>query len=159
MKKSLVIGLLAALLGLGLAQTELAATADMGGIPEGVEEAVWQEAAGSAEIVAEADGEYTVALQASGLIPDGLYTTWYIIPGVAGTAAGQEVGPAGALPNEFRADADGQASFEFSVPSDNEYQDLVVAYHSDDMSHGEEPGAMGEVTFGQLAAAFPNPAE
>ena len=146
-------------LGLVFAQDTggaLSVTTDSG-TPEGYTEAQWQEASGAATITSQSAEAYTVQLEANGLVPDGLYTTWYVIPGVAGTAAGQEVGPAGSLPNEFRADAQGNATFEFSVPTDNDYRDLVVAYHADDMTHGDAPGAMGEVTFAQLMMGFPGP--
>ena len=138
------------------ASAELSATTDSG-TPEAFTEAQWQEAGGAASVSAQSAEEYTVRLEASGLVPDGLYTTWYVIPGLAGTSAGQEVGPAGSLPNEFRADAQGNATFEFSVPSSNDYRDLVVAYHADDMTHGDAPGAMGEVTFAHLMTGFPKP--
>ncbi len=138
------------------ASAELSATTDSG-TPEAYTEERWQEASGTASVASQSEGEYTVRLEASGLVPDGLYTTWYVIPGIAGTSAGQEVGPAGGVPNEFRADAQGNATFEFAVPAENDYRDLVVAYHADDMTHGEMPGAMGEVTFAHLMTAFPTP--
>ena len=165
MQKIMVL-LVAATLSLGFAQdtggmsdtasAELSATTDSG-TPEAYTEARWQEASGTASVTSQSEGEYTVRVEASGLVPDGLYTTWYVIPGLAGTAAGQEVGPAGGVPNEFRADDQGNATFEFAVPAGNDYRDLVVAYHADDMTHGEMPGAMGEVTFAHLMTAFPAP--
>lgn len=136
--------------------SELSAVADSG-VPEAFTEDRWQQASGAATIIAQSAEQYTVRLEAKGLVPDGLYTTWYVIPGVAGSAVGQEVGPAGALPNEFRADADGNAMFELAVPVDNGYRDLIVAYHADDMTHGEMPGEMGAVTFSHLMADFPAP--
>ncbi len=139
----------------GAASTsELSAVVDSG-VPEAFTEDRWQQASGAATIVAQSAEQYTVRLEAKGLVPDGLYTTWYVIPGVAGSAIGQEVKPAGGLPNEFRADADGNAVFELEVPVDNDYRDLVVAYHADDMTHGEVPGEMGGVTFAHLMADFP----
>ena len=164
--QKIVVLLVLAMLGLSFAQdtggmsdmasAELAATTDSG-TPEAYTEARWLEASGTASVTSQSEGEYTVRLEASGLVPDGLYTTWYVIPGIAGTSAGQEVGPAGGVPNEFRADAEGSATFEFIVPAGNDYQNLVVAYHADDMTHGEMPGAMGEVTFAHLMTAFPAP--
>ena len=162
--KNIIVLLVTAVLSLSFAQdtggapasTELSATTDSG-TPEAYTEERWQEAGGTASVTSQSEGEYTVQLEASGLVPDGLYTTWYVIPGIAGTSAGQEVGPAGSLPNEFRADAEGNAAFEFTVPAENDYRDLVVAYHADDMTHGEMPGEMGEVTFAHLMTAFPAP--
>ena len=149
-------------LGLAFAQdaggagAELSVTTDSG-TPAAYTEAQWQKAGGTVTVTSQSPETYTVQLGASGLVPDGLYTTWYVIPGVAGTAVGQKVGAAGGLPNEFRADAEGNATFEFSVPTGNDYRDLVVAYHADDVTHGDAPGAMGEVTFVQLMADFPEP--
>ena len=139
-----------------MSTAELSATTN-NGVPEAFTEDRWQEASGTATITSQSAEQYTLRLEASGLVPEGLYTTWYVNPGIAGSPVGREVGPAGDLPNDFRADAEGNATFELTVPADNDYQNLVVAYHADDMTHGDSPGETGEVTFGHLMTSFPAP--
>jgi hypothetical protein len=69
------------------------------------------------------------------------------------------MGPGGGVPdNEFRADSDGNAETTFRVPAANDYQRMVIAYHADDQTHGDEPGEMGEITFEHLSGAWPGPA-
>lgn len=53
------------------------------------------------------------------------------------------------------ASANGNAVVTFTIPADSDYQTLHVAYHADNKTHGNEPGKMGEETFGQLATDFP----
>jgi len=132
---------------------ELEAIADEG-VPQGFEENYWLNAQGEARATAEND-EHVIGFEGSKLVPDGLYTIWWVNPGDDET----EMGPAGGVPNnEFRADADGTAEVTFRVSADNDYQRLVVAYHADNQTHGEEPGEMGEITFAHLSGPWPDPA-
>lgn len=131
---------------------ELTSSADEG-IPPGFQEEYWLEARGEARATEE-DDEHVVEFEASNLVPDGLYTVWWVDPGDE-----TEMGPGGGLPdNEFRPDDDGNAEVTLRVPADNDYQRMVVAYHADNQTHGDEPGEMGEVTFTHLAGAWPGPA-
>lgn len=124
------------------------------GLPEGYTEATWLNATADSQVSAAEDDMYEVTLELTGLVPEGLYTVW----AVTERLVGMNVEPAGGLPgNEFSADADGNATHTMAVPADNGYDRLVVAYHADDMTHGDNPGAMGEVTFSHVAGPFPNP--
>ncbi|ESR24630.1 hypothetical protein [Lutibaculum baratangense] len=112
------------------------------------------EATGTASAAASSD-QHEVTLEATGLVPGGLYTIWWVNSGTFG----MDMGPAGGTPaNEFRAGDDGGAETTITVPADNDYQMFVVAYHADDRTHGDMPGEMGEVTFEQLMGPWPGPA-
>ena len=117
------------------------------GIPEGLTEQEWLAATGAISISEMDSDNYTVTVEANNLVPDGLYTLWWVNKKLVG----MDMGPAGGSPNnEFRADSDGNATTAISVPTNNNYQTLVVAYHADARTHGEMPGEMGQVTFGHL---------
>lgn len=132
---------------------ELSATNDKG-LPADHTSEQWMEARG--EVRAVADGAmHEITFEGSNLIADGLYTFWWVNPGLIG----MDMGPAGGAPdNEFRADSDGNAEVTFEVSAQNDYQRIVVVYHADDETHGEEPGEMGKVSFEHLAGAWPGPA-
>lgn len=124
------------------------------GLPEGHSSEQWGKAQGQASATAEGD-EHVVELQASNLVQDGLYTVWWVNPGVVG----MDMGPGGGVPaNEFRADGEGDAQATLRVPADNDYEMIVVVYHADDQTHGEGPGEMGETTFEHLSGPWPGPA-
>lgn len=66
------------------------------------------------------------------------------------------MGPGGGVSNnDFRADRDGKAEVTIRIPADSGYQRMVVVYHADDATHGEDPGAMGEITFEHLTGPWP----
>jgi hypothetical protein len=122
------------------------------GTPRGMTEEDWMTAEGEVSVSEVNPDSYTVTLEASNLVPNGLYTLWWVNQQLVGMA----MGPAGGLPdNEFRADSDGNVTTTITVPADNNYQMLVAAYHADDQTHGEMPGKMGEITFGHLMGDFP----
>jgi hypothetical protein len=122
------------------------------GTPQGITKEEWMTAQGKVSVSEVNPDSYTVTLEASNLVPNGLYTLWWVNQKLVG----MEMGPAGGLPdNEFRADSKGNATTTITVPADNDYQMLVVAYHADDQTHGEMPGKMGEITFGHLMGDFP----
>lgn len=94
---------------------------------------------------------YQVTVKAQGLVPNGLYTFWWVNKKIVG----MDMGPAGGVQNNFfRADSNGNATKTITVSANN-YQMLVVAYHADNQTHGEMPGEMGKVTFSHLAGNFP----
>ena len=125
--------------------SDLTASADEG-LPDGHSEEAWLAAEASTKATADGDG-HVVTLEAINLVADGLYTVWWVNPGIIGMS----MGPGGGVPgNEFLADGDGSAEVTFRVPADNDYQQMVVAYHADNETHGEEPGEMGETTFKHL---------
>jgi len=59
--------------------SELTATADKG-VPGGFNEEYWLEASGEARAT-EVDSEHVVEVEASNLVPDGLYTFWWVNSG------------------------------------------------------------------------------
>ncbi len=155
-----IAAILALTLGLGAAadvaaefETRLAST-DTSGVPAPHSAEAWLGAEGIARTVAAGD-EHAVTLKVAGLVPEGLYTFWWVTPGILRTA----MGPGGGAPsNNSRADAGGAAEVTIRVPADNDYAIVVVAYHADDALHGESPGQMGAVTFQHLVGPWPGPA-
>ncbi len=134
----------------------LAATA-MDGAPEGQDEEAWLEAAAIAWFDMGSEGTDTVSVLAVNLVPEGLYTMWWVNDMM--DPAAMSLGPVGGTPNnEFTADEDGSALVSIEVASDNDYQAFVIAYHADGTTYGEMPGEMGVVTFSHLMGAFPGPA-
>jgi hypothetical protein len=122
------------------------------GTPQGINKDQWLKAKAQISSTAPSGGNYRVTVNASGLVPNGLYTLWW----VNRKAIGMDMGPAGAVPsNEFKADANGNGSVTITVPTNNNYQILAVAFHADKKTHGQMPGKMGEVTFTQLMGSFP----
>lgn len=160
-RNSLLAAIPVSALGLALASTSVQAadfTASLAasestGIPESSISEEWMRGEGDA--TATLDGEeHVVEFEASGLVADGLYTIWWVNPGLVG----MEMGPGGsASENQFRTDSDGSAQTTFRVPEANDYQRMVVAFHADDETHGEEPGEMGEITFEHLSGPWPGP--
>jgi len=125
---------------------------DMDGVPEGIGSR-WYAARGFATMDMGSDGTDAVAVDLQGLVPNGLYTFWWV-----NTEPSMSMGAAGGLPdNEFSADEKGSARVTITVPSDNNYQTLVVAYHADGQTHGDNPGRAGSETFSHLIGAFPGP--
>jgi hypothetical protein len=157
----LALGLTASLglLSTGVAAEDLPHTtlagADGSGVPAGFTAEQWTAAQGEARVVARENGQDVIEFEASGLVPEGLYTFWWVNRGLIG----MDMGPGGGVPeNEFTADAEGNAATTIRAPSDNDYQMMVVAYHADDQTHGESPGEMGTETFEHLRGPWPGPA-
>lgn len=154
----LALGMSAGLWSAGLAaetmpRSSLTATNDSG-VPPGVS-SQWMGAQGEAKVTAREGGQDVVELKASNLVPNGLYTFWWVNK----RAVGMDMGPGGgASGNEFRADDTGDATAEIKVPSENNYQTMIVAYHADDRTHGESPGDIGKTTFNHLMGPWPGPA-
>lgn len=124
------------------------------GTPQGLTKEQWLDAKGEVSASPVKANNYTVTLKASNLVPNGLYTLWWVNKKIVG----MDMGPAGGLPsNEFRADSKGNATANITVPANNNYQMLVAAYHADNQTHGQMPGEMGKVTFGHLMGKFPKP--
>lgn len=133
------------------AASELEATTDTG-VPEGFTEQKWTQASGTARVVERENGEDVIRLEAEGLVPDGIYTVWWVNPRIIG----MDMGPGGGLPqNTFTADHEGKAEARLTVSSDNDYQMMVIAYHADHRLHGEKPGEMGEETFEHIKGDWP----
>lgn len=136
-----------------LPNSELAA-ADMSGTPDGIDADTWMDASGTASVTDRQNGSDVIELTAEGLVPDGIYTIWWVNE----ATFGMDMGPGGGLPaNTFTADHEGNAHARLTVDSDNDYQMMVVAYHADHRTHGDMPGEMGDVTFEHLMGAWPGP--
>jgi hypothetical protein len=128
--------------------------ADKSGTPEGIAKEEWMKASGEARVVSRENNQDMIEIEAEGLVPGGLYTTWWVTPSMLG----MDMGPGGGTPaNEFRADDQGNVKTTLNVPSENTYGMMVIAYHADDQTHGEKPGEMGKQTFEQLMGAWPGP--
>lgn len=139
--------------GEGLWESSLKATEDSGQ-PSGIS-TDWMAAQGEAKVVARQGEQDVVELEARNLVPNGLYTVWWVNKGTLG----MDMGPGGGSPdNEFRADANGNATVKIEVPSNSNYQMMVVAYHADNQTHGKSPGEMGKTTFNHLIGPWPGPA-
>ena len=122
------------------------------GVPEGFTEDQWLDAQATASLVETSSGTDTVELETRGLVPNGVYTIWWVGQGTDDSAMGPG---GGAAANEFTADASGNAETTLTVPSGSGYQKMVVAYHADGQTHGETPGEMGKQTFVHLAGPWP----
>jgi len=135
------------------ASTGLNATAGSG-TPEGFTEQQWMNANANVTVTDVSADSYTVKIEASDLVPNGLYTVWWIEDQLIGKA----MGPAGGIPNnELRADSEGNATTTITVPAGNNYDMMGIAYHADNQTHGDKPGKMGETTFRHLMGQFVKP--
>lgn len=132
-------------------EVTLSAVAESG-VPEGFTEDQWMEAEATASVVETRNGTDTVELEASGMVPNGVYTIWWVGHGTDNSA----MGPGGGVPaNELTADASGNAKTTLTVESGSGYRQMVVAYHADGQTHGETPGEMGKQTFAHLMGPWP----
>lgn len=121
------------------------------GIPAGVEADAWQDATVIA-VATQTEAGVEVTVFAADLVPGGLYTTW----AVNDALIGMQVAPAGGTPeNEFRANEEGFGVNTILIAADEIPDALAIAYHSDDMTYGDNPGPMGEVTFTHAMGGFP----
>ncbi len=100
------------------------------------------------------DGQGTMRLEFSGLVPNGVYTMWHAFMALPPTEpfSGTLDLPLGARDGSesvFTADADGNAVFEHSFAPCLEMSDvwttsmLAINYHSDGKTYGGLPGAFG----------------
>ncbi|PSO47445.1 MAG: hypothetical protein BRC33_12680 [Cyanobacteria bacterium SW_9_44_58] len=135
------------------ALTQLSATAKSG-TPQSFTEQQWKNAKANVAITDVNNDTYTVQVEASGLVPNELYTVWWIKDQLIGKA----MGPAGGVENNaFRADSEGNATITVQVPANNDYDMMGVAYHADDQTHGDKPGKIGETAFRHLMGKFVKP--
>jgi DUF971 family protein len=135
------------------ASTQLNPTAGSG-TPQGFTQQEWMNAAANVTVTDVSADTYTVKIEANDLVPNGLYTVWWIEDQLIGKA----MGPAGGVPdNEVRADNNGNVSTTITVPANNEYDMMGMAYHADNQTHGQKPGKMGETTFRHLMGKFVKP--
>lgn len=131
------------------------ATVDMDGVPDGIDAETWGAAIVEAYAVEGMDGLTTVGVLAEGLVPEGVYTLWWVndMMDMDSMSMGPAAGPEGV----FVADEEGFGYFAFQVESDNDYQTLILAYHADGQTYGDNPGEMGVITFSHAMGGFPGP--
>jgi len=126
----------------------------MSGIPNGFNEQQWMNASGKVMITDVNEDSYTIKVEAKGLVSHGLYTLWWMKE-EGGT---NQAGPAGGLPhNDVRADRNGNLTTVIKIPANNDYEMMAMAYHSDDQTHGSNPGENGVNSFGHLMGNFIKP--
>jgi len=126
----------------------------MSGLPNGLTEQEWMNASGKVMITDVNEESYTIKVEANGLVPHGLYTVWWMKE----EGGANQAGPAGGLPyNDVRADRNGNLATVIKVPTNNDYEMMAMAYHSDDQTHGSSPGENGVNSFGHLMGQFIKP--
>lgn len=119
---------------------------------DGTPEENWLDAWGFTLASLDEDGNLIVDVYANNLVAEGVYTLWGVNMGITGMS----VAPAGGEEaNAFTASEDGDIAFSVTIGEGENYEMLAVAYHSDGQTYGDNPGAMGEVTFTHLMGAFP----
>ena len=123
------------------------------GLPKGIVLADWDKAFGVAEMVMGTTGNDTIAIYAGGLVPNGVYTIWWV-----NMKPSMSMGPLTKPDNNsFKADTKGYGNLTFTVPSKNDYQAIFVVYHADGKTHGTDPGKMGSESYTHLTGEFPGP--
>lgn len=112
------------------------------------------------------DGQGNVALEFSGLVPNGVYTLWYSFLPMPPTQpfTGSLDLPLGARDGSqsvISSNADGTASYEATVTpclqmsGEQAATMIALAYHSDGKTYGSFPGGFGLNSHIQLFGMFP----
>jgi hypothetical protein len=124
------------------------------GAPLGMTVEQWFGAGGTVTLAPRADGQEDVTVYLHGLRPGGKFSLFEnhfdqrptgFTP-VDGTGNG----------NSFVADSNGSANVSVVAPAQMTHANAVlVVYHSDNESHGNERGAIGETAHHQLIARLP----
>ena len=121
------------------------------GTPKNITIEDWTNAFAVAEMTMGSTGSDTIIIKAGKLVPNGLYTAWWV-----NMKPTMTMGPAGTA-NSFKTDVNGYGTITITVPSENDYQTLFIVYHADGKTHGTGPGKMGSESFSQLMGEFPGP--
>jgi hypothetical protein len=114
-----------------------------------------------------ANGEGTMEVSFSGLVPNGIYTMWHAFMAMPPTTpfSGTLDLPLGARDGSesvFQADANGEAAFVQRFKPCLEMSDLwtsamlAINYHSDGMTYGADPGRFGYNAHIPLFLVLPN---
>jgi hypothetical protein len=111
------------------------------------------------------DGQGEIALEFSGLVPNGVYTLWYVFsptpPATPFMSLDLPLGARDGSQSVLSVNADGTASYEATVTpclqmSGEQAASLIaLAYHSDGKMHGSLPGDFGLNSHIQLLGIFP----
>ena len=127
----------------------------------------WLSATGTGELNCD-NGAGSIRVEFERLVPDGLYTMWNFFAGQQLETFHTYDLPLGAPDGSqsiFRADGKGNAIYEASFEpclqgtNDQLMAGLAIAYHSDEATHGYEPGPMGNKSHVHLFTMFPAEAE
>lgn len=128
----------------------------------------WLNATGTAKITCE-NGAGSISAEFENLVPDGLYTMWQFWMGMPLPAHfstyDMPVGARDGSESVFTADANGNAVYEASFEpclqggGSQLGSGLAIAYHSDGMTYGYEPGSMGDKTHIHLFSMLPTDTE
>lgn len=124
----------------------------------------WLAAEGTASYWCD-DGTATVTASFDNLVPDGLYTVWYVIrpdpPTNPFTGLLSPIGERDGAQSIFTADGGGhvdyQAVFEpcLEMSGTRTLTVVGVSWHSDGQTYGFRPGPFGQATHTQINAFFP----
>lgn len=123
----------------------------------------WLSASGTANVSCDG-GKGSLSAEFQSLVPNGLYTMWNFFAAQQLTkfhTYNLPVGAADGSDATFTADDKGQATFTASFEpclqgtTPQLIAALAIAYHSDGMTHGYEPGPSGSHSHVQLFAAIP----
>jgi hypothetical protein len=111
------------------------------------------------------DGQGEIALEFSGLVPNGVYTLWYVFsptpPATPFMSLDLPFGARDGSQTVVSVNADGTATYKATVTpclqmSGEQAATLIaLAYHSDSKSHGSLPGDFGLNSHIQLMGMFP----
>lgn len=106
-----------------------------------------------------------IAAAFDGLVPDGVYTMWYVfIPTPAAEPFATydlPIGDRAGRENAFFADANGHAELDLTLSTCLQGSGrqltaaLAIAWHSDGATYGSNPGGFGRATHVQLFAMLP----
>ena len=140
---------------MGVAKATTLTAVTFNGIPKAADKTMWTKQIGVATMSHGTNGTDSVVLRLGRLVPNSLYTAWWInatpkrATGILSKAPGDPIKP----------NADGMATLSFEVPSDNNYQRLGVFFQADgNMPGTDTPGTMGSVAYIALVGLFPGPA-
>jgi hypothetical protein len=111
------------------------------------------------------DGQGEITLEFTGLVPNGVYTLWYVFspqpPTTPFMTLDLPLGARDGSQSVISVNADGTASYEatltpcLQMSGEQAATLLALAYHSDGETHGVSPGDFGLNSHIQLLSVFP----
>lgn len=125
------------------------------GSPLGVTVGGWEKAAGTVRFSCTA-GQEQAASHLTGLIPDGVYSTFVVHLNVQGPGRFTPWGNTQGSNNNFTANTTGTATPTNTVPGClNSHDAAVIIWHSDGHPHGSSPGTLGVSWHNSLITPLP----
>jgi len=136
----------------------------LGGIPEAISSAYWNSASGRAILCSWQNGQGEIAVTAENLVPQGVYTAWFITDRGPYPAApqGAEFTADGWDPNRLVVNKDGTLNYYIAhldydpfkgIPHEGgvaRITAIVLAYHPDGQTHGRRLGPHFEHLMGPV---------